>query len=86
MHLASSYVHPIRDGSGAWRLIGVFVPNKEDEQRPIVIRTELADNPGLSILHRSGRISARFPSLPEMVLSTGTSTPWYQTPSTMQGV
>ncbi len=59
MHLASSYVQPIRDGERGKCLIRIFVPEKENEARdsPVVLCTELEDNPGLSILHHTSRIA-----------------------------
>lgn len=62
MHLASSFIHPIRDEGRGKCLIRVFVPEKRGEghDRPVVLCTELEDNPGLSILHHASRIAGEF--------------------------
>lgn len=65
MHLASSYIHAVRDGEIGKCLIRVFEPERQSGGRdsPVVICTELADNPGLSILHHTSRIAGQFLSL-----------------------
>lgn len=62
MHLVSSFIHPIRDEGRGKCLLRVFVPEKENEAHdsPVVICTELKDNPGLSILHHTSRIAGQF--------------------------
>lgn len=55
MHLADDHIQPTPRG-GRCR-VRVFLPD-EDRDAPVVILTELANNPGQSVTNAAGRIAA----------------------------
>ncbi len=55
MHLASDYIHPTPRG-GRCR-IRIYLPD-EERDAVVVICTELANNPGMSVTHAVRRVAA----------------------------
>src|SRR5215204_3329956 len=58
MHLASDYIHPYKDAGGrpARCRVRIYLPDMHDA--PVVICSELPNNPGGSITNSAGDIAA----------------------------
>jgi hypothetical protein len=59
MHLASDYIHPYKDagGHGARCRIRIYLPD-DDLDAPVVVCSELPNNPGGSITNSAETIAA----------------------------
>jgi hypothetical protein len=59
MHLASDYIHPYKDAGGgpSHRRIRIYLPD-EDLDAPVVVCSELPNNPGGSITNAAEVIAA----------------------------
>jgi hypothetical protein len=55
MHLATDYIHPAPRG-GRCR-VRVFLPDEPERDAPVVVCTELANNPGMSVTNAASRIA-----------------------------
>jgi hypothetical protein len=59
MHLASDYIHPYKDAGGnpARCRVRIYLPN-DARDAPVVVSSELPDNPGGSITNSAEAIAA----------------------------